>query len=58
MYYPKSQVKANLYTNGGEYVASDTNTPYKGYYYETSTGEYEPAFPAPPVPACNPPVSL
>ena len=40
MYYPKSQVKANLYTNGGEYVASDTNTPYKGYYYETSTGEY------------------
>lgn len=40
MYYPKSQVKTNLYTNGGEYVTSDSNTPYKGYYYQTSTGEY------------------
>ena len=40
MYYPKSQVKTNLYTNGGEYALSDSNTPYKGYYYQTSTGEY------------------
>jgi hypothetical protein len=40
MYYPKSQVKTNLYTKGGEYAISDSNTPYKGYYYETSTGEY------------------
>ena len=40
MYYPKSQVKTNLYTNGGEYAISDSNTPYKGYYYKTSTGEY------------------
>ena len=40
MYYPKSQVKTNLYTNGGEYAIFDSNTPYKGYYYETSTGEY------------------
>ena len=40
MYYPKSQVKTNLYTKGGEYVTSDSNTPYKGYYYETSTGEF------------------
>ena len=40
MYFPKSQVKTNLYTNGGEYAISDSNTPYKGYYYKTSTGEY------------------
>ena len=40
MYYPKSQVKTNLNTKGGEYVISDSNTPYKGYYYQTSNGEY------------------
>ena len=40
MYYPKSQVKTNLYTNGGEYVEFNTNAPYKGYYYQTSNGEY------------------
>jgi hypothetical protein len=40
MYYPKSQVKINLYTNGGEYIVFNSNTPYKGYYYETSNGEY------------------
>jgi hypothetical protein len=40
MYYPKSQVKINLYTKGGEYAILDSNTIYKGYYYETSNGEY------------------
>lgn len=40
MYYPKSQVKINLYTNGGEYIMLNSNTAYKGYYYETSAGEY------------------
>jgi hypothetical protein len=40
MYYPKSQVKTNLYTKGGEYAILDSNTIYKGYYYETSNGEY------------------
>ena len=40
MYFPKTQVKTNLYTKGGEYVTLDSNTPYRGYYYETSTGEY------------------
>jgi hypothetical protein len=40
MYYPKSQVKTNLNTKGGEYVTLDSNTPYKGYYYQTSNGEY------------------
>jgi hypothetical protein len=39
MYYPKSQVKPNLYTNGGEYILSTTKEDYKGYYYEVSNGE-------------------
>lgn len=38
MYYPKSQIKTNLYTNGGEYILSSTQQEYKGYYYETSNG--------------------
>jgi hypothetical protein len=40
MYFPKSQVKTNLYTNGGELIPLNSNTPYKGYYYETSDGRY------------------
>jgi hypothetical protein len=40
MYYPKSQVKTNLYTKGGEYIISNSNSPYSGYYYQTSNGEY------------------
>jgi len=39
MYYPKSQVKPNLYTNGGEYALSTTKEEYKGYYYKISTGQ-------------------
>jgi hypothetical protein len=38
MYYPKSQIKPNLYTNGEEYVIESTNSSYIGYYYLTSTG--------------------
>ena len=38
MYYPKSQLKINLYTNGSEYILSTTKENYKGYYYETSSG--------------------
>jgi len=42
-YYPKSQIKSELYTNGGEYTLfpppNNTNaTPYVGYYYQTSNG--------------------
>jgi hypothetical protein len=37
-YYPKSQVKTNLYTNGDEYVLSITKQEYTGYYYKTSSG--------------------
>jgi hypothetical protein len=39
MYYPKSQIKTNLYTNGSELVNSITQEGYQGYYYETSTGQ-------------------
>ena len=38
MYYPKSQIKTNLYTNGGEYTLSSTKEIYKGFYYEISSG--------------------
>lgn len=36
-YYPKSQIKTNLYTNGNDYRISDKF--YKGHYYETSSGK-------------------
>jgi hypothetical protein len=38
MYYPKSQIKTNLYTNGNELSTSTDNKSYSGYYYEISTG--------------------
>ena len=38
MYYPKSQIKSNLYTNGKEYITFNTKEDYKGYYYEISNG--------------------
>jgi hypothetical protein len=41
-YYPKSQIKTKLYTNGGEYTLSpplnNNAIPYVGYYYQTSNG--------------------
>jgi hypothetical protein len=39
MYFPKSQIKPNLYTNGGEYILSTTKEGYSGYYYEISNGQ-------------------
>jgi hypothetical protein len=39
-YYPKSQVKTNLYTNGGEYSIIPSGQNYTGYYFKTSTGKY------------------
>ena len=46
-YYPKSQVKTNLYTSGDEYSLTQTpdassnltQTPYIGPYYKTSDGK-------------------
>jgi hypothetical protein len=38
-YYPKSQIKTNLYTNGGEFILS-TKKQYKGYYYKVPMEKY------------------
>lgn len=38
-YYPLSQIKPNLYTNGSEYTLFSTREPYTGYYYEVSDGK-------------------
>lgn len=40
MYYPKSQIKPNLYTNGGEFAYANTDQEYIGYYFKISTGKY------------------
>jgi hypothetical protein len=39
MYYPKSQIKTNLYAQGGEFTIASTGQDYKGYYYMTSNGQ-------------------
>jgi len=40
MYYPQSQIKTNLYTNGGEFVIKATNKNYVGPYWTTSSGQF------------------
>jgi len=40
MYYPKSQIVINLYTNGQEYVLKSTNANYIGNYWKTSDGKF------------------
>ena len=40
MYFPQSQIKTNLYTNGGEFVILLTNENYMGSYWSTSSGKY------------------
>lgn len=39
-YYPKSQVKTNLYANSGEYLIISTGEPYQGPYWKNSKGEF------------------
>lgn len=39
MYYPKSQIRTNLFTNGKQFINISTKEEYNGYYYETSTGQ-------------------
>lgn len=39
MYYPKSKIIPNQYTNGGELVYKRTNDPYTGYYYILANGQ-------------------
>jgi hypothetical protein len=38
-YYPKSQIKTNLYSNG-EFALLDSQAIYNGYYWKTSTGKF------------------
>ena len=38
-YYPKSQIKTNLFTDGKDYILSTDKTSYQGPYYELSTGK-------------------
>ncbi len=38
-YYPKSQIKTNLYTEGRKYALSTTREEYIGFYYELYTGQ-------------------
>jgi hypothetical protein len=40
MYYPKSQITPNLYTNGNEFVLSTTQEVYSGFYYKISNGKF------------------
>jgi len=40
MYYPKSQIKTNLYANPGEFITRQDNTAYTGYYWATSKGTF------------------
>jgi len=39
-YYPKSQVKTNLYANFGEYLINSTGEPYQGFYWKNSKNEF------------------
>ena len=39
MYFPKSQIKENLYTDGTEYMIASTKEPYKGYYFQVSNNK-------------------
>ena len=40
MYYPKSQITPNLYTNGNEFVLSTTQEVYSGFYYKISNCKF------------------
>ena len=40
MYYPKSQVKINLFTKGSQLREISSQKEYVGYYWKTSKGEY------------------
>jgi hypothetical protein len=40
MYFPKSQIQTNLYTNGNEFQKITTKEIYTGFYFKTSTGQF------------------
>ena len=39
-YYPKSQIKTNLFTEGGQLEIASSGEVYVGYYWQTSKNEY------------------
>jgi hypothetical protein len=39
-YYPKSQIRTNLYAEPGVLLVESSNIPYVGYYWANSKGEY------------------
>jgi hypothetical protein len=39
MYFPKSKIITDRYTNGGELFYKNTGTPYQGYYHILASGE-------------------
>lgn len=39
-YYPKSQIKENLYTAGDEYYIKSSGKSFTGYYWSNSSGKY------------------
>jgi len=39
IYYPKTQIRTNLFTNGDEFINSVTKELYVGNYYETSLNQ-------------------
>jgi len=39
MYIPKSQIKDNLFTPGGEWFYVSNNSPYTGFYYQLANGK-------------------
>lgn len=40
MYFPASQIKTNLYTNGGEFIKKDSKENYIGFYWKTSSNKF------------------
>lgn len=40
MYYPKSQITTDLYTNGNEFIIKNSSKPYVGYYWKNSIGKF------------------
>jgi hypothetical protein len=40
MYFPKSQITTDLYTNGGEFIYKNNGNNYVGYYWRTQSGKY------------------
>lgn len=40
MYYPLSQIVTNLYTSNGEFILKLDSSPYTGYYWKNSKGQF------------------